>query len=62
MLPHVGVGSGMPAEMKDRDASNTMASATSTMVNTMTGAMQLRMTCFTRIHGARAPETTTART
>ena len=62
MLPHVGVGSGMPAEMNDSEASNTMASATSTMVNTMTGAMQLRMTCFTRIHGARAPETTTART
>ena len=62
MLPQVGVGSGMPAEMNDSEASNTMASATSTMVNTMTGAMQLRMTCFTRIHGARAPDTTTART
>ena len=48
--------------MNDSEASNTMASATSTMVNTMTGAMQLRMTCFTRIHGARAPDTTTART
>ena len=62
MLPHVGVGSGMPALMKDRDASNTMASATSTMVNTMTGARQLRTTCFIKIHGARAPETMTART
>ena len=31
-------------------------------LNTMTGAMQLRTTCFHRIHGARAPETTTART
>ena len=28
----------------------------------MTGAMQLRTTCFIKIQGARAPETTTART
>ena len=62
MLPQVGVGSGIPALMKAREASNTMASATSTMVNTRTGATQLRTTCFHRIHGARAPETTTART
>ena len=62
MLPQVGSGSGMPAEMNDRDASNTMASATSTMVYTSTGAMQLRTTCFQSIHGARAPDTTTART
>ena len=62
MLPHVGVGSGMPAAMNEREASNTMASATSTIVKTRTGAMQLRTTCLIRIHGARAPLTTTART
>ena len=62
MLPQVGVGSGMPALMKDSDASNTIASATDRVVNTMTGAAMLRVTCLKRIHGARAPETMTART
>ena len=62
MLPQVGVGSVMPAPMKVREASKMMASATSVTVKTMIGARQLRMTCFQRIHGARAPETTTART
>ena len=62
MLPHVGVGSGMPALMKLSDASKTIASATDRVVNTMTGAAMLRMTCLMRIHGARAPETMTALT
>ena len=62
MLPHVGVGSAMPAPMKVSDASKMMASATSVTVKTMIGAMQLRRTCRMRIHGARAPETMTART
>ena len=46
MLPHVGVGSGMPRLMKDRDASNTIASATHRVVNTITGAAMLRITCL----------------
>ena len=62
MLPHVGVGSGMPRLMKDRDASNTIASATHRVVNPITGAAMLRITCLKSIHGARAPETMTART
>ena len=62
MLPQVGVGSGMPALMNANDASNTIASATHTTVNTKMGAKQLRMTCFTKIHGAFAPETMAART
>ena len=62
MLPQVGVGSGMPAAINESDASNTIASATKTIVNTKTGAMQLRTTCFRRIQGARAPLTMTART
>ena len=62
MLPQVGVGSAMPADRKVSDASKMMASATSVTVNTRIGAAQLRRTCLTRIHGARAPETMTART
>ena len=62
MLPQVGVGSPMPAPMKVSDASKTMASATSVTVKTMMGAMQLRSTWRMRTHGARAPETMTART
>ena len=62
MLPQVGVGSGMPAEMKARDASKTMASATQTTVKTRMGARQLRITCFHKIQGARAPLTIAART
>ncbi|CQB87699.1 Uncharacterised protein [Chlamydia trachomatis] len=62
MLPHVGVGSGIPALMKLREASNTIASATESVVNTITGAAILRVTCLSKIQGARAPETITART
>ena len=62
MLPQVGVGSAMPAERNVREASKMMASATSVTVKTMMGAAQLRRTCFIKIHGARAPETMTART
>ncbi len=61
-LPHVGVGSWMPAWMKESEASKTMASATRTVAKTMIGATLLRATCLTRIQGARAPETTTALT
>ena len=56
------MGSAMPAERNVSDASKMMASATSVTVKTMMGAAQLRRTCFMRIHGARAPETMTART
>ena len=62
MLPHVAVGSWMPAPMNVSEASKMMASATSVTVKTMIGAMQLRRTWRMRIHGARAPETMTART
>ena len=48
--------------MKVREASRMMASATRTVAKTSTGAAVLRMTCLTRIHGARAPDTMTART
>ncbi|CPU67034.1 Uncharacterised protein [Mycobacteroides abscessus] len=62
MLPHEGSGSGTPAWMKDSDASKTIASATSTVVNTSTGAAQLRATCLARIQAVRAPMTRVAAT
>ena len=62
ILPHVGVGSAIPAPIKVKDASKMIASATSVTVKTMMGAMQLRRTCFHKIQGARAPETMVALT
>ena len=56
-LPHEGFGGLTPALMNDSDASNTMASATSTVANTRMGARQLRATCLTRIHHVAAPIT-----
>ena len=62
-LPHVAtVVAWRPDPMKVREASRMIASATRTVAKTRTGAAVLRMTCLTRIHGARAPETITART
>ena len=62
-LPHVGtVVAWRPEPMKVREASRMIASATRTVANTRTGAAVLRRTCLTRIQGARAPETITART
>lgn len=61
MLPHVGVGSGIPALMKDNEASKTIASAIKTIVNTKIGAAQLRATCLNKIQGLFAPLTTAAR-
>ena len=63
MFPQVGVLTDwMPAPMKDRDASKTMASATSTVAKTMMGARQLRATCLPRIQGTGAPMTLEAAT
>ena len=62
MLPQDGAGGCTPALMKDSEASSTMASATRTVANTMIGAMQLRATCLTRIHGVEAPMTCEAAT
>ena len=62
-LPQVGtIVAGSPEPMKVRDASRMIASATRTVAKTRTGAAVLRMTCLTRIQGAFAPETMTART
>ena len=62
MLPHEGDGGCTPALMNDSDASNTIASATWTVANTMIGAMQLRATCLIRIHAVEAPMTLEAAT
>ena len=63
MLPQVGVFTDvMPVPMKDSDASNTIASATSTVANTMIGARQLRATCRIRIQVVLAPITFDAAT
>ena len=48
--------------MKDSEASSTIASATSTVANTMIGAMQLRATCLARIQAVEAPMTCEAAT
>lgn len=61
MLPHVGVGSGIPALIKDNEASKTMASAINTIVKTKIGAAQFRATCLNKIQGDLAPLTTAAR-
>lgn len=47
--------------MKDREASKTIASAISTIVNTKTGAAQFLATCLNKIQGEFAPLTTAAR-
>ncbi len=59
-LPHVGVGSAIPANegqgcLKDDCVCNKRNGK-----DRVIGAMQLRRTCFHRIHGARAPETMVA--
>ena len=61
-LPQDGSGSGTPACRNDSEASNTIASATSTVAKTSTGAMALRATCRTMIRGVPAPITRTAET
>ena len=63
ILPQVGVlADWIPVPIKDSEASKTMASATSTVANTIIGAMQLRATCLARIHGTEAPITLEADT
>ena len=62
-LPQVGTKLDFrPVPMKVREASRMIASATSTVAKTRTGAAVLRTTCFVKIQGALAPETITART
>ena len=61
-LPQDGFGGLTPALMNDKDASNTIASATRTVANTRIGAMQLRATCLARIHHVLAPMTRDADT
>lgn len=61
IFPQVGVGSGIPALINDNEASNTIASAIKTIVNTSIGAAQFLATCLNKIHGDLAPLTTAAR-
>ncbi len=62
MLPQLGFGSWTPAPMKDRLASKMIASATSTVANTITGAAQLIATCLSTMWWRRAPMTFSAAT
>lgn len=61
-FPQDGSGSGTPACRNDSEASKTMASATSTVAKTRTGAIALRATWRTMMRGVPEPITRTAET